>query len=187
MSWSTFGFWNFWNPMKFGRIHKCLQDSIPLGCILLAWKLYMLQFQLPPLDVTLGEGGWGPQINKVEQVSSDHHQMSLAGGRSPGLMSRRGWVPYHVTYSMMHLMLTTPPLGTDGRPWKHYHPATSFAGGNKYTNKQALDEIVKGSFFRGGATKIQTERSFFTVMWIQNVKCCKWLKFPVAGDLLPWM
>ena len=26
-------------------------------------------------------------MNKLEQVSSDHHQMSLVRGRSPGLMS----------------------------------------------------------------------------------------------------
>ena len=30
-------------------------------------------------------------MNMFEKVSSDHHKMSLAGGRgSPGLMSRRG-------------------------------------------------------------------------------------------------
>ena len=33
------------------------------------WKPYMLQFQWPQLDVTLG----GPQMNKFEQVSGDHH------------------------------------------------------------------------------------------------------------------
>ena len=63
----------------------------------------MLQFQLPPPDVTWGVG---PGINKFEQVSTDHHQMSLAregmslhlmpkgkatgkaaGDWSPGLMS----------------------------------------------------------------------------------------------------
>ena len=27
-------------------------------------------------------GGIGPQVNKFEQVSSDDHQMSVAGGRS---------------------------------------------------------------------------------------------------------
>ena len=35
-------------------------------------------------------GGVGPQVNKFEQVSSDGHQMSLAGGRAeavPCLMS----------------------------------------------------------------------------------------------------
>ena len=32
---------------------------------------------------------FGPQMNKFQQVSSDHHQMSLARGRSPGLMLRR--------------------------------------------------------------------------------------------------
>ena len=31
-----------------------------------------------------GGRGVGPQTNKFEQVSSDHHQLSLVGGRSPG-------------------------------------------------------------------------------------------------------
>ena len=34
--------------------------------------------------------GVGSQMNKFERVSSDHHQMSRAGGRPPGLMSRGG-------------------------------------------------------------------------------------------------
>ena len=55
-------------------------------------------------------GGGGPQVNKFEQVSSDHHQMSVAGGigylglmsegevlRYPGPISRGVGVPYHVT------------------------------------------------------------------------------------------
>ena len=54
-------------------------------------------------------GGWGigPQMNKFEQVSSDHHQMSLAGGAGVGpqvLKAGGGGVPYHVTYPMMDLM-----------------------------------------------------------------------------------
>ena len=39
-------------------------------------KPYMLQFQWPLPDVTLGVG---PQMNKFEQESSNHHQISLAG------------------------------------------------------------------------------------------------------------
>ena len=34
--------------------------------------------------------GLGPQVNKFEQVSSDDHQMSVAGGRYTGLMSGGG-------------------------------------------------------------------------------------------------
>ena len=75
--------------------------------------------------------GGGTLPNKFEQVSSDHQHMSLAEG-SPGLMSRgkghptwsiRGGIPYHVTYSMMHMMLPTPsPTWTDRCLWKHYLP-----------------------------------------------------------------
>ena len=50
-------------------------DSIPLGCIPPAWKPYVFQFQLPPLDITWG--GW---------VGDYHHQMSTA----MGLVSQRG-------------------------------------------------------------------------------------------------
>ena len=50
----------------------------------------MFQFQLPPLDVTpRGRGDWiGSEMNKYEQVSSDHHPMSLTGGR--GLVCPEG-------------------------------------------------------------------------------------------------
>ena len=47
-----------------------------------------------------------PQMNKFELVSSHDHQMSVAGRRSPGLMSFD--VPYHVTYPMMHMMYLHP-------------------------------------------------------------------------------
>ena len=60
------------------------QENTPAGCILPIRKLYMLQFQLPPPDVT---GVLGPQMNKFEQVSSDYHKMLLTGDRFPGLMS----------------------------------------------------------------------------------------------------
>ena len=43
------------------------QDSIPAGCILSAWKPYILQFQLPLLDVAWGGGG-GEARSSNEQV-----------------------------------------------------------------------------------------------------------------------
>ena len=39
-----------------------------------------------PVPVGMGGGG-GPQVNKFEQISSDHHQMSVAGGSSIDLVS----------------------------------------------------------------------------------------------------
>ena len=78
-----------------------LQGSISVGCVLLAWKLYA--------SVSMATTNRGRSTNvrkKFEQVSSDHHQMSLArGGGSPneqvwtGLQwsptdaTSRGWVP----------------------------------------------------------------------------------------------
>ena len=54
--------------------------------------------------------GIGPIVNKFEQISSVCHQMSVARGRSPGLMPReKQGVTYQVTYPMMHLMLPNPP------------------------------------------------------------------------------
>ena len=59
-----------------------------------------------------GGGGVSSQMNKFEQVSNDHHQMSLAGegvgpqgwclgdGVSPQVWCAGG-VPYHVTYFML--------------------------------------------------------------------------------------
>ena len=57
----------------------------------------------------LGEGRFSSE--QIEQVFSDDYQISVTtgkdGGRSPGLMSRAGEIPYHVTYPMMHVTLPT--------------------------------------------------------------------------------
>ena len=90
-------------------------------------------------------------MNKFEQVSSDHHQMSLAGvprsdvqggsggpqiwcpGRFPtspfGGEEEEVGYPTMWPYPMMHLMLSL--LWTDRCLWKHYLPTNLFAGGNK--------------------------------------------------------
>ena len=67
----------------------------------------------------------GSQMNKFVQVSCGYQQMSLAGSRSPGmmwgrgtspgLMSKRKGVPYHVTYSMMHFDVTSHHPYTHGQ------------------------------------------------------------------------
>ena len=50
-------------------------------------------------------------MNKFEQISSDHHQMSLgilpdlSRGGGLYLTFPKGVVHYHVTYSMMYLMI----------------------------------------------------------------------------------
>ena len=48
----------------------------------------LIPYVLPVSVVTTRCQGLGPQMNKFQQVSSDHHQISLARGRSPGLMLR---------------------------------------------------------------------------------------------------
>ena len=62
----------------------------------------------------------GPQMNKIEQVSSNHHPDSV-GGRVSG-----GGYP---TFPKMHVMyLPSHPQQNDRHLCKHYLPATSFAG-----------------------------------------------------------
>ena len=64
-----------------------IQESVRVGCIPPALKPHVFQFQLPPLVVArVGGGGGGAEINKLEQVSSDHHQMSLATGGAQGVV-----------------------------------------------------------------------------------------------------
>ena len=62
---------------------KLKQESIPVGCVPPACKLYV--FQRPPPDVTVRRGSepvqCGP-MNKFAQVFNDDHQISLAGDRT---------------------------------------------------------------------------------------------------------
>ena len=93
-------------------------------------------------------------MNKFEQVFSDHHQRSLAGGGSPGLMSwgggggkvprsdecpgekstylmsGQGGVSYHVTYPMIHFVFVTylPKHNERQTPVKKL-PSHNFVGG----------------------------------------------------------
>ena len=79
--------------------------------------------------------GVAPQVNKFEQASIDVHQGCRVSQRGVAgrLLQRR--VLYHVIYPMMHVMLPTPSPWTewliDRHLWKHYLPATLFAG-SKY-------------------------------------------------------
>ena len=78
------------------------QESIPVGFVPPTCQLYV--FQWLPLDVSMGVC---PQMNKFEQVSSDDHQMSVAGWY-PRSQGQKSGVPYHVTYSMMRVMYIPP-------------------------------------------------------------------------------
>ena len=77
-----------------GNYQVTRQDSV--GCIPTACQLSV--FQWPPLDISTGGEGVGPQDNKFVQVSSDDHQMSDVQG-----------VRYNITYPMMHVMCPPPP------------------------------------------------------------------------------
>ena len=59
-------------------------------------------------------------MNKLEQVSSDDHQMSVVGSRiSQGLEYTKGGQG-DLSYAIMHVMLPTPS--------KHYLPETHLCG-----------------------------------------------------------
>ena len=83
------------------------------GCISPAWKLYVFQFQLLPLDVPWGGGEY-------------HHQMWLVGlWVSQGMGIPKG-VPY---LSHNARDIATPTIEQNDRHlWKHYLPATSLGG-----------------------------------------------------------
>ena len=53
------------------------KTAFSLGYVLPACQLHV--FRWPPLDVSTDNRGVGLQMDKFEQVSSDGHQMSVAG------------------------------------------------------------------------------------------------------------
>ena len=91
--------------------------------------------------------GGGLQVNKSEQVSSDDHQMSVAGVGplqwwAPDVNSR-GYPRSNVQGEGGTLLCdllhdacdVTAPQQNDRHLWKHYLPATSLAGGkNSWTS-----------------------------------------------------
>ena len=56
----------------------------------------------------MGGAIWG---SRPSHPTSD--VQGRGSGRSPGLMSREGGVPYHVTYPIMHVMYQRPLQNTD--------------------------------------------------------------------------
>ena len=69
------------------------------------------------------------QMNKFEQVFSDAHQMSLAGGGRG-----RAWTEVNASCIMGNGHMVTP-MWTDRHEWKYYLPETSLAGGNNEYGK----------------------------------------------------
>ena len=82
---------------------------------------------------------WGaPYLNKSEQVSIYHHQMSLTGASQvwcpEGTLPDLPWGLLHLTCDLSHDVIDItyhhPYQWTDRYLWKHYHPASLFTGGN---------------------------------------------------------
>ena len=63
-------------------------------------RMHTVHFRWPPLDVSTGGGGGvGPQVKKFDEVSSDDHHMSVAGGgrshvwyKGKGIDPNASWV-----------------------------------------------------------------------------------------------
>ena len=87
--------------------------------------MHTAHFETVPLSVSVATirchcrgGGWvSPEMNKFEQISSGHHQMSIAGAWTEGwvchpgggpLCCVQGGSPYHLSYPMIHLMYLLP-------------------------------------------------------------------------------
>ena len=85
--WGALMFQIYWYPRNNSAVQSStqivksihtMQDNIPVGCVLLACQPHM--FWYTQLDVSTGVVGVGPQVNKFAPVSSDDHQMLVAGG-----------------------------------------------------------------------------------------------------------
>ena len=112
----------------------------------------------------------GPQKKQFEQVSSDDHQMSLTGARSPGLMSGGGFRSSGLIWCYL-----LPPL--DRHLWKHYLPQTSFAGDKNLGNSNSADVGSCGALKGTRRTPF-----FFFIVFSENIMnthdnleiCRKW-------------
>ena len=75
----------------------------------------------PLLDVSTVGGRVGPKVNKFEQISSDDHQLLLAGGKylqeihGVGRYVQTGGSPDHVAFPMINVMLPTLTLEQNDR------------------------------------------------------------------------
>ena len=75
-------------------------------------------------QMSLVEVGETPGSDVQRGTSGCHVQ-----GVAPGRMLRLGVVPYHVTYSMMHVILPTLSLGTERHTPVKTLPSRNFLGG----------------------------------------------------------
>ena len=75
------------------------------------WKPYLVQFQWPPPNVA--------EVYPTWPVPRGSPTWSVLGRVRVPYLTFPG-VPYHMTFSMKHLMLLTAPSREDGCLWKHY-------------------------------------------------------------------
>ena len=85
---------------------------------------------------------------QFEQVSSDDHQMSLAGGRYvPGGIQGVG-MPNPISKEGVWYPRSDPhPPREHTRRWKHYFPATTVGGGKYCINLQLMRNYVTLRFY----------------------------------------
>ena len=111
---------------------KCLEDSIPIGCVPPACQLYTFRWT-PLVPVRVEVIKW-TSLNKSPVMTTNCQRgrvfRSYVGGE--GWVSRSNvWgAPYHVTYPITWTPYPHPVADTC--LWKHCLPQTSFVGG-KYS------------------------------------------------------
>ena len=110
------------------------QEIIPIGCLLLVWKPYLLLFQLLPPDVALGEGGpkWTSLNSSPVIITRCHKQGGMSDVRGCGGRGYPTWPFLRVGYPTMGVIpwciwcYIPPPPQKDA----YENITTSFAGGN---------------------------------------------------------
>ena len=101
------------------------QEYSTVWCLPTACQSHMLLWSA---DLSTG---WESQVNKLEQISSDGQQMSVAEGGSHVWCPRAGGsciVKFNASWAIVEWGF---PHWTDRHDWKHYVPATLLAVGNK--------------------------------------------------------
>ena len=97
------------NNTSFLRKRCAKQDTIPLGYVPPTWKPYVFPASVATTRCHSWRGGRSPNDQVRTGLQWSPLDVTSRGGRSPGLMSGGRGCPYNVTYSMIYLMLPTPP------------------------------------------------------------------------------
>ena len=160
--------------------------------------IYVLQFQLPPPDVPC-RGSPNEQVWSGLQWSP----LDVTSRRSPGLMSGSkgyptwsfdgGALPYDISHDAFDITRASLPW-TDRFLLKHYHPATSFAGGKntiatRYTGRQSRFQTT-GNYimvYLTGVTRSSAIRFVIPVLTCGIKHLCSYWLCPSLAFCFYWV